>query len=101
MESTGIYWVALYEVLEAAGFEVKLVNAREVKNLPGRKSDVLDCQWIQQLPQSVDKPGLTLTGWHKRANSGGVVSKNRPIVALGWISSGKVCGECPSDNAEL
>jgi transposase len=49
MESTGIYWVPLYEVLEAAGFEVKLINAREAKNLPGRKSDVLDCQWIQQL----------------------------------------------------
>jgi len=49
MESTGIYWIPLYEVLEAAGFEVKLVNAREAKNLPGRKSDVLDCQWIQQL----------------------------------------------------
>jgi transposase len=49
MESTGIYWVPLYEVLEAAGFEVKLINAREAKNLPGRKSDILDCQWIQQL----------------------------------------------------
>jgi transposase len=49
MESTGIYWIPLYEVLEAAGFEVKLVNAREVKNLPGRKTDILDCQWIQQL----------------------------------------------------
>ena len=49
MESTGIYWIPLYEVLAAAGFEVKLVNAREVKNLPGRKSDILDCQWIQQL----------------------------------------------------
>jgi hypothetical protein len=49
MESTGIYWIPLYEVLEAAGFEVKLVNAREAKNLPGRKSDILDCQFIQQL----------------------------------------------------
>jgi transposase len=49
MESTGIYWIPLYEVLEAAGFEVKLVNAREAKNMPGRKSDILDCQWIQQL----------------------------------------------------
>jgi transposase len=49
MESTGIYWIPLYEVLEAAGFEVKLINAREAKNLPGRKTDVLDCQWIQQL----------------------------------------------------
>jgi transposase len=49
MESTGIYWIPLYEILEAQGFEVKLVNARQVKNLPGRKSDILDCQWIQQL----------------------------------------------------
>ena len=49
MESTGIYWVPLYEILEARGFEVCLVNARHVKNVPGRKSDVMDCQWIQQL----------------------------------------------------
>src|SRR5438128_1859004 len=49
MESTGIYWIPLYEVLEEAGFEVKLANAREAKNMPGRKSDILDCQWIQQL----------------------------------------------------
>lgn len=49
MESTGIYWVPLYEVLEEAGFEVRLINAREAKNMPGRKSDLLDCQWIQQL----------------------------------------------------
>lgn len=49
MESTGVYWIALYEMLEAAGFEVHLVNARHVKAVPGRKSDVLDCQWLQQL----------------------------------------------------
>ena len=49
MESTGIYWMPLFEILEAEGIEVKLVNARQVKNLPGRKSDVLDCQWIQRL----------------------------------------------------
>ncbi len=49
MESTGVYWIALFEILEARGFEVKLVNARHVKNVPGRKSDVLDCQWLQQL----------------------------------------------------
>ena len=49
MESTGIYWIPLYEILQDAGFEVRLVNAREAKNLPGRKSDILDCQWIQQL----------------------------------------------------
>ena len=49
MESTGVYWISLYEFLESKGFTVYLVNARHVKNVSGRKSDVLDCQWIQQL----------------------------------------------------
>jgi len=49
MEATGIYWIPLFEVLELKGFEVILVNARQVKNVPGRKSDILDCQWIQRL----------------------------------------------------
>jgi transposase len=49
MESTGTYWIPLFEILESRGFEVKLVNARHVKNVPGRKTDVLDCQWLQQL----------------------------------------------------
>jgi len=49
MESTGIYWIQLYLILESYGFEVFLVNARHIKNVSGRKSDVLDCQWIQQL----------------------------------------------------
>ena len=49
MESTGVYWIPLYEVLERRGFEVHLVDARHVKNVPGRKTDVLDCQWLQQL----------------------------------------------------
>jgi transposase len=49
MESTGVYWIPVYEILESRGFEVYLVNARYIKNVPGRKTDVLDCQWIQQL----------------------------------------------------
>ncbi len=49
MESTGVYWIPLYELLESQGFTVHLVNARSVKNVSGRKSDVLDCQWLQQL----------------------------------------------------
>jgi len=49
MESTGVYWIPLYQILESRGFQVYLVNARNVKNVPGRKSDVLDCQWIQKL----------------------------------------------------
>ncbi|EAL59504.1 ISPpu9, transposase [Wolbachia endosymbiont of Drosophila ananassae] len=49
MESTGVYWISLFQILESYEFEVKLVNARHVKNVPGRKSDVQDCQWLQQL----------------------------------------------------
>jgi transposase len=49
MESTGVYWIAVFQILEQRGFEVKLVNAAHAKNLPGRKSDVSDCQWLQQL----------------------------------------------------
>lgn len=49
MESTGVYWIPLYQILERDGFTVKLVNARHVKHVPGRKSDVQDCQWLQQL----------------------------------------------------
>jgi transposase len=49
MESTGVYWIPLFEILDRRGFEVNLVDARHVKNVSGRKSDVLDCQWIQQL----------------------------------------------------
>lgn len=49
MESTSVYWIPLYEILESRGFKVHLVNARHVQNVPGRKSDVMDCQWLQQL----------------------------------------------------
>lgn len=49
MEATGVYWIPLFEVLEARGFEVYLVNARATRQVSGRKSDVLDCQWIWQL----------------------------------------------------
>jgi transposase len=49
MEATGVYWVPLYEILEARGLEVVLVNARHVKNVPGRKSDVSDCEWLREL----------------------------------------------------
>jgi hypothetical protein len=49
MEATGVYWIPIYEILEERGLEVYLINARHIKNVPGKKSDVLDCQWIQQL----------------------------------------------------
>jgi transposase len=49
MESTGVYWVPVFEILESRGLEVLLVNARHAKNVPGRKTDVNDAQWLQQL----------------------------------------------------
>lgn len=49
MESTGVYWIPVFELLEARGLKVYLVNGRHVKHVPGRKSDVADCQWIQKL----------------------------------------------------
>ena len=49
MEATGVYWIPLYELLEASGIEVLLVNAHHVKHVPGRKSDVVDCEWLREL----------------------------------------------------
>jgi transposase len=49
MESTGVYWIPLFEILEARGLQVLLVNARHVRHVPGRKSDVADCEWLRDL----------------------------------------------------
>ncbi|MEW7279076.1 transposase [Aquimarina sp. 2201CG1-2-11] len=49
MEATGVYWVILYDILESKGLDVWLVDGRSTKQVPGRKTDVKDCQWIQQL----------------------------------------------------
>jgi len=49
MESTGVYWIPVFELLEARGLNAQLVEARQLKRVPGRKSDYLDCQWIQKL----------------------------------------------------
>jgi transposase len=59
MEATGVYWLALYSVLEDAGFEVVMVNGRQTRNLPGRKTDMLDCQWGATLhAHGLLKPGF-------------------------------------------
>ncbi len=49
MESTGVYWIPLFEILDSRGFDVQLVNARQISHVPGRKTDMIDCQWIQLL----------------------------------------------------
>src|SRR5271170_8442515 len=49
MEATGVYWIPVFQILERRGFQVILVNARQTKNVAGRKTDLKDCQWIQRL----------------------------------------------------
>ncbi|NIV29505.1 MAG: transposase, partial [Anaerolineae bacterium] len=49
MESTGVYWIPLYDILEQRGIEVCLVNTRHLKNVSGRKTDMVDCEWLYQL----------------------------------------------------
>ena len=76
MQSTGVYWIPLYEILEERGFEVYLVNARHTKNLPGRKSDVQESQWLLKLHtygllnnsfQPVSEIRVLRTYWRQRA----------------------------------
>jgi transposase len=52
LESTGVYGIALFAVLEARGFDVKLVEAHQARQVPGRKTEVRDCHWLQELPTS-------------------------------------------------
>jgi transposase len=76
MQSTGVYWIPLYEILEERGLQVYLVNARHTKNLPGRKSDVQESQWLLKLHtygllnnsfQSAAEIRVTRTYWRQRA----------------------------------
>jgi transposase len=77
MQSTGVYWMPVYEVLEQHGLEVFLVNARHTKNVPGRKSDVQECQWLLKLHsfgllnnsfQPTDEIRIARTLWRQRGN---------------------------------
>jgi transposase len=77
MQSTGVYWIPVFEVLEQHGLEVYLVNARHTKNMPGRKSDVQECQWLLKLHtfgllnnsfQPTDEIRIARTLWRQRSN---------------------------------
>ena len=77
MQSTGVFWMPVYEVLEQSGLHVHLVNARHTKNLPGRKSDVQECQWLLKLHtfgllnnsfQPTDEIRVARTIWRHRGN---------------------------------
>ena len=63
MESTGVYWIPIFEVLEQRGFAVVLVNARDAKHVPGRKTDVSDAEWLQRLHEY----GLLRASFHPEA----------------------------------
>lgn len=94
MEATSDYWKPFYYLLEDAGFEVMLVNARHVNNLPGRKTDVADATWLAQLgahglvrgrtPGS-NCPRWPLTSWASRA--GRCLRPSSPVIVIpsGWL----------------
>ena len=77
MQSTGVYWMPVFEVLEQQGLEVYLVNAQHTKNVPGRKSDIQECQWLLKLHafgllnnsfQPTDEIRIARTLWRQRSN---------------------------------
>ena len=84
MESTGVYWIPVFEILEQRGFEVMVVNARDAKHVPGRKTDVSDAQWLQRLHEY----GLLRGSWFCHASAPdrrgwrhGVILRR---IAAGW-----------------
>src|SRR6266700_2191016 len=79
MQSTGVYWIPVFEILQQRGLEVYLVNARHTKNLPGRKSDIAECQWLLKLHtfgllnnsfQPTDEIRIARTLWRQRGGLG-------------------------------
>ena len=104
MKSTGVYWIPIYEILEARGFQVYLVNARHIKNVPGKKTDVLDCQWIQQLHtygllEASSRPEeelCALRAYHTASGQPDPASQ-RPHSAY---AKGIASDECPVDQCD-
>jgi transposase len=86
MQSTGVYWIPVFEILQQHGLEVYLVNARHTKNLPGRKSDIAECQWLLKLHtfgllnnsfQPSDEIRMARTLWRHR---GGLVAQSSSTI---------------------
>ena len=85
MESTGVYWIPVYQVLEQRGLEVYLVDARHVKNVPGRKTDVVDCQWIEQLHKVLSEI-MGVTGM--KIIRAILAGERRPLILAGMREPG-------------
>ena len=84
LESTGVYWIPVYEVLEQRGLKVWLVDARQMKYVPGRKSDVQDCQWLQKLMSLGLLRGASTTS---RASGAGSAPTARSAWCVPWLVS--------------
>jgi transposase len=93
MQSTGVYWMPVFELLEQQGLEVYLVNAQHTKNVPGRKSDVQECQWLLKLHafgllnnsfQPTDEIRIARTLWRQRSNlvaeAGSVIQRMQKVL---------------------
>jgi hypothetical protein len=95
MESTGVYWIPLYEILDRRGFKLYLVSPQYLKRVPGRKTDVEDCQWLQQLhtfgllsAQVVGASKMYLaTTSYNMMNIMGKIVRDKPIPGLSLIES--------------
>ena len=86
MESTGVYWIPIFELLDARGFTVFLVNARDAKHVPGRKTDVSDAQWLQRLHsygllRASFRPKGQLPSYEHTYVSASVCSSTRPHIS--------------------
>ena len=92
LESTGVYWIPVYEVLEQRGLKVWLVDARQMKYVPGRKSDVQDCQWLQKLMSL----GFLRAAWRPDGEVCAVraVARQREVLLTeqaSWVQRSSAC----------
>ena len=86
MESTGVYWIPLFGVLEERDFQVMLVDPRRIKNVPGRKTDVLDCQWLQQLHTTACCRGPSVPMGRSDAYVGGLADGGVQVNGQGPVA---------------
>jgi Transposase len=104
LESTGVYWIPVYEVLEQRGLTVWLVDARQMKYVPGRKSDVQDCQWLQKwygrLPtrRIAEVVGMGNERWHGRRGIDDGIRRQYQGAGFAW-SQAPECRACDQNTA--
>jgi transposase len=90
MESTGVYWIPAYELLEQRGFEVVLVNARDAKHVPGRKTDVSDAQWLRRLHEY----GLLRASFRPKGELAALRAYSHANVSACWTTVRRTSSIC-------